>query len=168
MRSISLVPIAPSVELETQTVALENPASPAKSLQANHPGSTRRASPVFFTKCETLSRASSDSFRGTALNPSTPLLHPANTNTPSSHWKTSVFLGQGRGPTFNLPQLSHMKQLDCGQGKQAGRSWGIFLYAAPNKRNVTAPTHSPGDLGVPGPSVALGLEINRSIRSSGA
>lgn len=52
------------------------------------------------------------------LSPSTPLLHPANTNTPSSHWKTSVFWGQGRGSTSNLPQSSHMKHLDYSQGKR--------------------------------------------------
>lgn len=59
-----------------------------------------------------------------SLNPFNSLLHPANTNTPSSRWKTSVFWGQGRGATSNLPQLSHMKHLVCSQGKQAGRSRG--------------------------------------------
>lgn len=59
------------------------------------------------------------------LNPSTSLLHPANTNTPSSHWKTSVFWGQGRGPTSNLPQSSHMKHLDCSQGEAGRKELGV-------------------------------------------
>lgn len=46
------------------------------------------------------------------------LLHPANTNTLSSCWKTSFFWGQGQGSTSNLPQSGHMKHLDQGQGKQ--------------------------------------------------
>lgn len=53
------------------------------------------------------------------------LLHPANTNTPSSHWKTSVFWGQAQGSTSNLPQWSHMKHLEAGQGKQGRKELGF-------------------------------------------
>lgn len=59
------------------------------------------------------------------LNPFNPLLHPANTNTPCSHWKTSVFWGQGGGRPPTCLKSSHMKHLVCGQGKQAGRSGGV-------------------------------------------
>ena len=72
-----------------------------------------------------LSLGAASSFPPHPLNPPTPLLHPANINTPSSHWKTSVFWGQGWGPTSNLPQPSHMKHLESGQGEAGRKELGV-------------------------------------------
>lgn len=62
------------------------------------------------------------------LPPSVESLHPSAPPCQHQHTliplETSVFWGQGRGSTSNLPQSNHMKHLDCGQGKWAGRSWG--------------------------------------------